>query len=170
MIEKQYIPLVATIAGISALVIFCGCGGLIGLLAISGGSKTSEQAAIQRILDADHELSTANVVGSTPSEIANGVRVYVSKANALDMNECPADFKLAYRRHVKAWSRAGNAIDELPDGIVDAVFIGAINSLLRGELDGGQSRLEGGLAAADNEIRETWYAVEDIALSHGVAR
>lgn len=65
---------------------------------------------------------------------------------------------------------AATAVDDLPDGMLDAFVLGAVNAWTRSEMDGGQSRLEGKLAAAEGEIRATWFAVEDVALKYGVAK
>ncbi len=46
-------------------------------------------------------------------------------------------------------------IDEMPDSHIEAFLMGALNSATRGELDGGQSRLEGRLDAAMKAVKLT---------------
>jgi hypothetical protein len=47
--------------------------------------------------------------------------------------------------------------------------MGAMNGILRGEVDGGTSRLEGGLKRALERVRDTWIEVEKIGAKYGAA-
>ena len=81
-----------------------------------------------------------------------------------------------YRQTVRLWRgrpvveiESELDIQQLPDGFLEGVFMGAVNRLLRGETDGGTSRLEGGLKRALERVRDTWIEVEKIGAKYGAA-
>ena len=39
------------------------------------------------------------------------------------MSDCPADFRVAYRHHMRAWREAELAIKQLPDGLLEGLFM-----------------------------------------------
>ena len=99
---------------------------------------------------------------STPSQIANAIAGYCIQAEALDMASCPADFKVAYRQHIRAWREAQRAFQEMPDGIIESLFTGAANGFLRGETDGGYGRMSENLKRAIRNVKSTWEEVEKV--------
>jgi hypothetical protein len=128
--------------------------------------------AILRVFRADQQLHKkldALPPKSTPSQLAWAVGNYCDDLGKLEMNDCPADFRVAYRTHVGAWREVQAAIKQLPDGFLEGVLMGAMNSVLRGEVDGGTARLEGGLQRSIDRIRDTWIDVEKIGAKYGVA-
>ena len=130
------------------------------------------KAAILRVLQADKELGAKRDTlspNATPSQIAQAIREYCSNLERLDMSDCPADFRVAYRHHMGAWREAETSIRQLPDGFMESVLMGAINGVLRGEPDGGTSRLQGGLERAFERVRDTWIEVEKIGANYGAA-
>jgi hypothetical protein len=165
----------ATILGVVALgaMLTTGCGRSASTPAAQGPSQAEkDKHAILRVLRADQELTRqrdALPPGATPSKIAWAIGRYCDDLERLDMSDCPADFRVAYRHHVGAWREARAAIAKLPDDIFEGVFMGAMNSILRGELDGGASRLEGDVKRSLERVRDTWIEVEKIGARYGAA-
>ncbi len=106
---------------------------------------------------------------AAPSQVAQAIDKYCGELERVDMSDCPADFRVAYRHHIGACHEARRALEKLPDSILEGFFMGAINAALRGEMDGGTSRLEGGVNQAFGRVRETWIEVEKIGAKYGAA-
>jgi hypothetical protein len=87
----------------------------------------------------------------------------------MDMSDCPADFRVAYRQHIRAWQGVQAEVQQLPEGFLDGIFMGALNAILRGEVDGGTSRLENNLKQATQELNRTWEEVERVGAKYGAA-
>lgn len=133
-------------------------------------AKTKD--AILRVLAADERLGKelkSSGSGTVPSRLAEVIAVYCDKLDAIDMVDCPADFRIAYRQHIRAWRDVGAAFKQLPDSFSAGVLVGMFNSLFRHELDGGTSRLEGDLKRAAQGVRSTWEEVERIGAKYGAA-
>ncbi len=47
--------------------------------------------------------------------MAQAVDQYCDDLEKLNMSDCPADFRVAYREHMRAWREVGAAYRELPD-------------------------------------------------------
>jgi len=134
----------------------------------------SEKAkqAILRVLRADQQLGKKRDLlppKSTPSQIAWAVGKYCDDLEKLEMGDCPADFRVAYRAHIGAWRETQAAIKELPEGPLEAILVGAINGLFRGERDGGTARLEGSLKRSLDRVRDTWIEVEKTGARYDAA-
>jgi len=130
------------------------------------------KVAILRVFEEDSVFSKKKEnlpPNSSPSQIAWAVGGYCTEMERINMLDCPPDFRVAYKHHTTAWREAHAAIQQLPDSFLGGVFMGAMNSVLRGEIDGGQSRLEGGLKTALMRVRTTWEEVERIGAKYGVA-
>jgi hypothetical protein len=131
-----------------------------------------DRQAILRVLRADQELAKRRrelPPDATPSQIAWAVGRYCDELERLDTSDCPADFRVAYRHHAGAWREAQAALAKLPDGVLEGVLTGAMNALLRGELDGGAGRLEGELKRSLERVRDTWIEVEKVGARYGAA-
>ena len=139
----------------------------------SSSQKTKTAAAILRVLKADKaagEQHTGSIPqNSTASQVANAIATYCEVAGNIDTTGCPADFKISYRHHISAWRDVQGAFQQLPEGLIDGVLMGAINLYLQGEVDGGQSRMQGAIQAGMQEVKNTWQEVERIAASYDVA-
>jgi hypothetical protein len=162
---------------------------LVCWLAISGShanSGTNQAAASDAQVEAErtkqailHIMSEDQRIGkvtmgqrsrdATPSQVAQAIGNYLNQAGALDTAECPADFRVAYKQHLRAWEDAEAAIQQLPDGFLEGVFMGAMNALLQGETDGGGKRLQGDLKRALDGVRTSWEEVERIGAKYGAA-
>jgi hypothetical protein len=129
--------------------------------------------AILAILKEDDRIGKAmqGKIGedATPSQVAQAINSSCSQAEALDLSKCPAEFRVAYKQHLRAWRDAQAAVQQLPDGFLEGVFMGAMNSLLRDESDGGQKRLEGDLKRAIERVRTSWEEVEKSGAKYGAA-
>lgn len=155
------------IAGIGVLAIVA-----IAFLAFNRISDPPAKA-IERVFYTDKTLSEESIktlpANALPAQLVHGIRIYRQRAFAQDFSGCPADFVVAYRHHIDAWEKMQAAVAQLPNGILDALFMGAFNALLRKEMDGGIGRLEGKLANAHDKVRSTWEEVERIGAKYGVS-
>jgi hypothetical protein len=145
-----------------------GCGGPADNE--QGAAKT--KAAIERVFRADDKLAKERErlpPKATPSQIAWSFGVYCDALERLDTADCPADFRVAFGQHIRAWREAQVALQQLPDGFLEGLLMGALNSVLRGENDGGTSRLEGELKRTIERVRTTYEEVEKIGAKYGVA-
>jgi hypothetical protein len=123
-------------------------------------------------LKADEKLAKERENGppkATPSQIAWSIGVYCDGLERIEMSDCPADFRVAYRQHMRAWRDTQAAVKQLPDDFLEGLFMGFLNRALRGEQDGGTSRLEGDLKKAVERVRTTWEEVEKIGAKYGAA-
>src|SRR4051794_7649122 len=80
--------------------------------------------AIVRVLRADQQMGKRRELlppNSTPSQLAWTVGQYCNDLDKLDMSDCPADFRVAYRHHIGAWRETHEAIKQLPDGFLEGV-------------------------------------------------
>jgi hypothetical protein len=129
--------------------------------------------AMERVLHDDKLLMNQALQGvepdAPPSRVVWALRGYCARAERQDFSLCPADFVVAYRQHIRAWSDMSIAVGQLPDGFLHGVFLGAFNALARRELDGGMGRLEGRLNDAHQRVRTTYEEVERTAARYGAA-
>ncbi|MBL9090218.1 MAG: hypothetical protein JNL96_03285 [Planctomycetaceae bacterium] len=147
----------------------------VGLLITSGCGRSEadvHREAILQVLqvDKDQGPQVRAALQSAPS-LAHAVSIinkYCYDMEKLDMSRCPADFRLAFRQHVRSWRAAGAKLREMPDGFWEGVFMGAVNSL-SGELDGGMSRLSAEMKQAEQAIADTYTEAERIAAQYGAA-
>ncbi len=137
-----------------------------------GSTSRRQASAIRHVIAEDKSLSQQYIgvltAESTPSQIAEAIRAYCVRANQVDLAECPPKFQVSYKDHLRAWGEAASAIDELPDGIFSGLWQGFLNSITRGEVDGGMSRYENSLSQASQRIAATWKDVQYVAAEHGV--
>ena len=160
-----------------AICVFAVVAGAVMLAEHGRGDASNEHAAllakeaILTVLKEDKRLGDAAQADSanrTPSEIAGRFANYCMLADAIDLSACPPEFRVAYRQHLRAWRELVSAVRELPNGFADAALTGFINGLC-GEVDGGSSRLVGGVKKAEERVRTTWEEVEKIGTKYGAA-
>lgn len=140
-----------------------------------GCGRSEEQkfrVGMLRVLEADRDLSAkrkmVNPATSTPTQVANAIGQYCAAADRLDMSDCPAEFRVAFRHHLEAWGKVEVAVRRLPEDFLEGTLVGLVNGLT-GELDGGYSRMVGALKSAEAEVNATFQEVEKIAAKHGAA-
>jgi hypothetical protein len=130
------------------------------------------RVAIERVYAADRDLSrerdAAAAAAKYPSEVAAAIRRYRERLGAVDTAGCPADFRAAYRRHMRAWEEVEGVVAARPDGVLAELLTGALNGFLKGELDGGAGRMDRDLKAALGKVRDSWEEVERVGAAHGV--
>lgn len=144
--------------------------GLSCLLAAGCGKAAQTKQAILRVFKADTELSLKREslpADASTTQVAQAIEQYCTELERLDMSDCPADFRVAYVQHIRAWRETRAAVEQLPSGFLTGFFMGAVNSLLRGEIDGGQGRMEGALKGALERVRITWEEVERVGAKYG---
>jgi hypothetical protein len=148
-----------------------GCSNSSGTSESTPGAEKTKQA-ILRVLRADEQLAKKRdslPPNATPSQISWAIGEYRKELGRLDMSDCPPDFRVAYRHHISAWGDAEAAIKQVPEGFLEGVFVGAMNSLLHGEIDGGGRRLEGNIKRELECVRDSWFEVEKIGAKYGAA-
>jgi hypothetical protein len=135
------------------------------LIAATRGQSDSEMTRrnITRVLQADQALGRQRddsiPKDAPPSVIALCVEHYCDGLENLDMSDCPADFRVAYHEHMRAWREMDAAIKQLPDSFADGLWEGFVNGL-QGESDGGAGRMREDLKNASSSIESTWSVVE----------
>ncbi len=155
---------------------FLRAGMAISILLIAAGCGNSEadmaRQNILRVMQADKALSgqLKNSIpqGARPSLIASRVGRYCDDLENLDMSDCPADFRVAYHEHIRAWREAGAVIKELPDSWAGGLWMGFVNGL-QGEMDGGAARMRRDVKAASEKVESTWDVVEQTGAKYGAA-
>lgn len=176
--DKQTLVFVGLTAGLllaiaGAAFLFVRNPELAGSGSSSSSKETQTAAAILRVLKADKaagERHTGSIPqNATASQVANAIATYCEAAATIDTTGCPADFKIAYRHHISAWRDVQGAFQQLPEGFIDGVLMGALNLYLQGEVDGGISRMQGAIQEGMQNVERTWQDVERIAASHDVA-
>lgn len=147
---------------IALMVAYSGCS----------ASEDKQKDAVLRVLRADDEHSKqwrGLPQNAPPSKVARSLASYCSAMEQIDTSDCPADFRVAYTQHIRAWRDVQAAVAQLPDGFLDGFFMGLFNGVVRRELDGGANRLEGNLNRAIERVRATWEEVEKIGAKYGAA-
>jgi hypothetical protein len=82
------------------------------------------------------------------------------------MSGCPKDFRVACTQNIRALRDAQRVIRRCPNGVVEGLLTGAKNYWLRGENDGGATRLQDEVKAALKRVRATSDEVERIAAKY----
>ena len=108
-------------------------------------------------------------IQDTPSIYAQAIEEYISRMNEVSLSECPAEFRVAYRHYLEAWQDLHDAVETLPDGILDGLLVGAINGFLFGERDFGLSRMAGSVKNASRAVKTEYRNVEAVAAGYDVA-
>ena len=143
---------------------------LLILIASSGNSDTkiTPAGAIEQVLARDRELSIegrkAVKGGQSPRQAVVSV---VQGMKAIDLRDCPPDFREAYARHASAWDAMAAELRQQPETFGEGFMLGLGNMLARGEVDGGQQRLAQLRDRRLEDIRVSWAEVEAMAARHG---
>ena len=96
-----------------------GFGLLLALVAgLHGCSGTSEadrtRSAVLRVLQTDKELESrwesASKGITSPAELALLIERYCEEMERIELTECPADFRVAFRKHIRAWRDVHTAV------------------------------------------------------------
>lgn len=140
-----------------------------------GCGRSEEQKfrdGMLRVLKADQELGAKRDLVSpkiaSPSQLANSIGQYCAAMDKLDMSDSPAEFRVAYRHHMRAWSILEVAVRQLPEDFLEGTLVGLLNGLT-GEVDGGYSRMMEAVRTAQQEVLATYQDVEKIAGKYGAA-
>jgi len=125
--------------------------------------------AVQRVMDTYGKLADRYLKAgpeTSPAQYASNMGELCDVLERQDMSECPRDFQVACKQNIRAIRDAQVALQQYPESFVDGVAAGAMNYLLRGEADGGVTRLEENLKAALRRIRTTSDEVERVAAKY----
>ncbi len=137
----------------------------------AGGGSDRER--IMHVLRADRAASLENMgsvsQSAEPAVQAAAVGRYCETMESCDLSQCPADFAVAYRRHVRAWRVMQGAVGSLPNGFWEGFLAGALNNLVTGEMDGGVGRMNHAVQSAWQDVGQTWAEVEEVGARYGAA-
>lgn len=123
------------------------------------------QEAIKRVIHDDHVLSehAAQRVGLLDQywDGSTIVSELAGQMDLVDLEGCPQDFQLAYKKHVAAWASLGR---------VKASHEG-FNGFIKGFLTSGLSAIPAfsEIERAASDVQSTWSEVQQVAIRHGVA-
>lgn len=153
---------------------------LIGICLISafflfvgqGCSRSSSQAAfksaIESVLKQD-EMAHAN---------NNSTVGYVRQQDAIDLSNCPPDFRIAFTKHKNAWLEKAIVEQEIESwqdqydsfgAVVESFFRGMVFDFgMPAEARAAAERIQQHATQASKEIRDTWAEVLGIAIKYGV--
>jgi len=130
-------------------------------------SKTNP--AVQRVMDIYAKLADKYLKArpeTSPAEYASAMGELCDVLERQDMSDCPKDFQLACAHNIRAIRDGQAALRRCPNGFLEGVAMGATNHLVRGEADGGLTRLEGDIKEAMSRIRTTSDEVERIGAKY----
>ncbi len=148
-----------------------GCSGASTGSADAATGQERTRQAIRIVCAEDHRLvadvKRADASGSV-ARLAAAVRRYCDGLESLPLSDCPADFRVAFRHHGRAWREFQRVVEEYPDGFGEGVLVGFANAVLRGEADGGAGRMQDEVRAALRRVSLTWEEVERVAARYGV--
>ena len=140
-------------------------------LPTNASQEQNFQRAILAVLHEDKRLADLTKNTARPkakhSEVAWKIGQYCDLGEQLDLASCPADFRVAFRHHLRAWREVQHAVAQMPDDLLSEVVMGFINGLLRQEMDGGKGRLQANVQHAMSRVYSTWEEVEKIGAKYG---
>ncbi|MFO0787113.1 MAG: hypothetical protein U0573_12275 [Phycisphaerales bacterium] len=132
------------------------------------GWRNHDAASIERVLAAD----------ATTHSGANSVAEVVARMRSIDFEGCPTNFQAAYVAHIHAWETMA-AVEQEAKSFQDDYNSGGamVESFIRGFLGDPFGKVQEGMAAqnqlqrdyqqAAQQIRDTYYRVEEIAVARG---
>lgn len=147
------------------------CGSFFAVLAVagilSGCAETIDQEhqdptfakVIRKVLEQDTRLGTVRNNASRTGPIALAVEDYVAGLDALDLEYCPEDFRLALRRHRDAWYESVAFLEQ------HAELRGELHDVFDAIRAKGEKPREG-LERVEAGIWETWAGVEASKNAH----
>jgi hypothetical protein len=125
--------------------------------------------AVQRIMDTYNELADKYLVDNhekSPSRNAAALGELCDILERQDKSGCPRDFQVACAQNIRAIRDAKALLERMPENALGGAAMGAMNYLLRGEADGGLTRMHGEIEEALKRIRFTSDEVERIAAKY----
>jgi hypothetical protein len=157
---------------LTTMIVFAlGCAPAANQSGSSGAMAVQDR--IVRILVAEKLLSkkhNSSITSNTkPSQLTVVLRTYCEEANQLDLSGCPADFRVAFRHYIAAVGDMQQAAAQMPEDFAQGVLMGALNSALLGEADGGVGRIQGNMNLAMERMKATYAEVERIGAKYGAA-
>ncbi len=161
--------------GVGISVILVGVVVGLGWVVIQGAmpGDSGQMEAILRVLTEDDGISKETMgslsTDDTPSVYAEAIGRYLIQVQAVDTSDCPADFRVAFKRHLDCWIDLRTALKAMPDDFLQGFFVGFMNGYFFGEKDGGMNRMTGNVRQAALEIRTSFREVEEIAAKYGAA-
>ena len=102
----------------------------------------------------------------TPAQYAAVLGELCDVLERQEMSGCPRDFRVACEQNARALRDAQRAVEQYPESFVEGVATGALNYWIRGEKDGGVTRLRDDVKSALNRVRATSDEVERIAANY----
>ncbi len=138
------------------------------LMWFRSGSSSNDVRNIERVLAEDAK--------TTPG--ATSVAQVVTRMRAIDLTDCPNDFKAAYLAHIHSWEAMGGIEQEAiafktesesGGAMVESFFRGMLGDPLgkMNEINAAQGHLKARYEYASQELKSTYNRVEEVAVAHG---
>ncbi len=146
-----------------AVALVLGCIVLAILYGAIGRYRT--RMAVKRVYEEYHakwEYST----DQSPSQLADAIDVVCSRWEQIDMASCPEKFKTACRRVNREARISAITLRQLPNNGFEDVVNGWVNSIVRGEQDGGRQRLTNEAKEAMQRMRDATSEMDRIAAEY----
>lgn len=159
---------------VGTAVLFIGVlSGLVWVIQGAGAGDPETAAAILRVLGEDDRISkeTFGSLGTneSPSVYANAIAIYLARVRGVNMADCPADFRVAFKRHLDCWGDLRTAIKAFPEDALQGFAIGFMNAYFFSEKDGGLTRMAANIRQEALNVRDSFREVERIAATYGAA-
>lgn len=154
---------------LQTLLIVILIGGVVWLVFPRTPEGSRHKAAVQRIVHGYTQLADKYLAArpdTTPSQYALAMGQFCDALERLDMSDCPNDLEVACKQNIRAIRDGQAVLQQFPESFLEGVASGAMNYLVRGEPDGGLSRLEEEVQRALERIRVTSENVENIAAKY----
>lgn len=126
----------------------------------------SPQDAITHVLLQDQKIGAASDANFQTYGAPKAVQIMTSAMRGINLNDCPTDFRQAYILHIQAWDNFGQYAARTPSDPPEGFVSGFLNGLA-GEMDGGITRMQRTSAALSQDIKNTYFHIERIAISYG---
>jgi hypothetical protein len=145
---------------------------LTSLLCTGCGPSEAERtrAAVLRVLQAE-KVAHDEHLGPPPADadmayMLRTLDAYCRKMNSLELEDCPADFRLAFRNHVDSWRAVGDDIRKLngQNGDVLTEVLKGLSILLTGHQEPPPPHP---LDVANKRTRETYAELEKVGARYG---
>lgn len=139
-------------AGIAALVVGLFVVAIVAIVIFGG----SDKSAIESVLAQD----------ALTTEEATSVAEIVQRMKSIDTSDCPADFREAYYRHIRAWQGMAEQVASEPQSFGEGFLYGLIKGF-EGDYTGGLGEINEARNYCSQQIKTTFQEVEAIAIRYG---
>jgi hypothetical protein len=127
---------------------------LIIVLIIGIRFGSTEKKAIEAVIAKDRAISESIGTPRSISEAKKSLASMVEQMQQIDLSDCPEDFRVAYQKHINAWTNAYQAFQKIPNRIWEWPFWKIFTGY--------------NLKEEEKLIDDTWFEVKNIAIKYKV--